>query len=150
MKVKFIWVFSSEIDSKFPLHCLISVTLTKAHFLMENNEISRAKICHTEWFLTLQILLGKHITFFFFPKSFTMYLLLNKLKEYLCHDCVSDQVSHSVVSDSLGPHELQHARPPCPSSTPRVHSDSRPSSQWCHPHISSSVITKLNHFKLLI
>ena len=38
----------------------------------------------------------------------------------------SDQISHSVVSDSLRPHESQHARPPCPSSTPRVHSDSRP------------------------
>ena len=48
--------------------------------------------------------------------------------------------SHSVVSDSLQPHELQHARRPCPSPTPRVHSDSRPSSQWCHPAISSSVI----------
>ena len=48
--------------------------------------------------------------------------------------------SHSVVSDSLWPHQLQHARPPCPSPTPRVHSSSRPSSRWCHPAISSSVI----------
>ena len=52
----------------------------------------------------------------------------------------SYQISRSVVSDSLRPHESQHARPPCPSSTPRVHSDSCPSSQWCHPAISSSVI----------
>ena len=52
----------------------------------------------------------------------------------------SVQFSHSVVSDSLIPHELQHARPPCPSPTPRVHSDSRPSSRWCHPAISSSVV----------
>ena len=52
----------------------------------------------------------------------------------------SDQISRSVVSDSLRPHELQHARPPCPSPTPGVHWDSRPSSQWCHPAISSSVI----------
>ena len=51
----------------------------------------------------------------------------------------SVQFSHSVVSDSLQPHELQHARPSCPSPTPGVHSDSRPSSQWCHPAISSSV-----------
>ena len=50
------------------------------------------------------------------------------------------QFSRSVVSDSLRPHESQHARPPCPSPTPGVHSDSRPSSQWCHPAISSSVI----------
>ena len=52
----------------------------------------------------------------------------------------SVQFSHSVVSDSLWPHESQHARPPCPSPTPRVHSDSHPSSQWCHLAISSSVI----------
>ena len=52
----------------------------------------------------------------------------------------SVQFSRSVVSDSLRPHESQHARPPCPSPTPRVHSDSRPLSQWCHPAISSCVI----------
>ena len=52
----------------------------------------------------------------------------------------SDQISRSVVSDSLPPHESQHARPPCPSLTPRVHSDSCPSSQWCHPAVSSSVV----------
>ena len=52
----------------------------------------------------------------------------------------SDQISRSVVSDSLRPHESQHARPPCPSPTPGVHWDPRPSSQWCHPAISSSVV----------
>ena len=50
----------------------------------------------------------------------------------------SVQFSHSVVSDYLWPHELQHARSPCPSPTPRVYSDSHPSSQWCHPAISTS------------
>ena len=52
----------------------------------------------------------------------------------------SVQFSCSIVSNSLRPHELQHARPLCPSPTPGVHSDSHPSSQWCHPAISSSVI----------
>ena len=52
----------------------------------------------------------------------------------------SVQFSRSVLSDSLRPHELQHARPPCPSPTPRVHSNSRSSSRWCHPAISSSVV----------
>ena len=52
----------------------------------------------------------------------------------------SVQFSHSFMTDSLRPHELQHARPPCPSPTPGVHSDSRPSSQWCHPAILSSVV----------
>ena len=50
------------------------------------------------------------------------------------------QFSCSVVSDSLQPHESQHARPPCPSPTPGVHSNSRPSSRWCHPAISSSIV----------
>ena len=53
---------------------------------------------------------------------------------------LSVQFSRSVVSESLWPHELQHARPPCPSPTPGVHSDSCPSNQWCYPAISSSVV----------
>ena len=52
----------------------------------------------------------------------------------------SVQFSRSVVSDSSRPHESQHARPPCPSPTPGVHSNSCPSSQWCHPAISASVV----------
>ena len=52
----------------------------------------------------------------------------------------SVQFSHSVVSDSLRPHELLHIRPPCPSLTLGVYSNSCPSSRWCHPAISSSVI----------
>ena len=73
-----------------------------------------------------------------------------KATYYFCHMLLytdkcwytirSDQISRSVRSDSLQPHELQHARPPCPSPTPGVHSDSHPSSWWCHPAISSSVI----------
>ena len=64
-----------------------------------------------------------------------------------CHVCMciraqfsSVQSSHSVVSDPLRPHESQHARPPCPSPTPGVHSNSCPWSRWCHPAISSSVV----------
>ena len=52
----------------------------------------------------------------------------------------SVQFSHSVMSDSLQPHGLQHARPPCPSSIPGAYSNSCPVGQWCHPTISSSVI----------
>ena len=52
----------------------------------------------------------------------------------------SVQFSHSVVSNSLGPHEPQHARPPCPSPTPGVYSNPCPLSRWCHPTISSSVV----------
>ena len=62
----------------------------------------------------------------------------NCIKEFWAQSLV--QVIHSVVSNSLQPHELQHARPPCPSPTPRVHSNPCPLSRWCHPTISSSVV----------
>ena len=65
-------------------------------------------------------------------------LLLVCICCFLCLQSV--QFSCSVVSDSLRPHESQHTRPPCSSPTPGVHSNSCPSSQWCHPGISSSVI----------
>ena len=68
----------------------------------------------------------------------TMYLMRDWYSKYV--GTLSVQFSHSVVSDSLRPHELQHTKPPCPSPTPGIHSDSHPSSQWCHPAISSSVI----------
>ena len=61
------------------------------------------------------------------------------LKISIITNC-SVQFSGSVVSNSLRPHESQHTRPPCPSPSPRVHSDSHPSSPWCHPAMSSSVI----------
>ena len=56
------------------------------------------------------------------------------------HTTVSVQFSRSFVSNSLQPHESQHARPPCPSQTPGVYSNICPSSRWCHPAISSSVV----------
>ena len=62
------------------------------------------------------------------------------IKKYPWNSLFSVQFSRLVVSNSLQPHESQHARPPCPSPTSRVHSDSRPSSQWYHPAISSSVV----------
>ena len=57
------------------------------------------------------------------------------------------QFSHSVVSNCLWPHGLQHTRLPCPSATPGACSNSCPSSQWCHPTISSSVIPFSSHFQ---
>ena len=62
------------------------------------------------------------------------------LSFFLRKYALSVQFSRSVVSNSLRPHGLQHARPPCPSPTPRVYSNSCPSSRWCHPTISSSII----------
>ena len=59
---------------------------------------------------------------------------------YVPNQIRSDQISRSVMSNSLQPHESWHTRPPCPSPTPGVHSNSRPLSPWCHPSISSSVV----------
>ena len=91
-----------------------------------------------------------------FNKWFCLSTTINVLNNYQCfihfvgweiHPCSfmfycisSVQFSHSVMSNSLRPHESQHARPPCPSPTPGVHSDSHPSSQWCQPAISSSIV----------
>ena len=66
--------------------------------------------------------------------------LLRGMNPNLIISIRSDQISRSVVSDSLWPHESQHARPPCPSPTPGVHPNSCASSRWCHPAISSSVV----------
>ena len=64
----------------------------------------------------------------------------NWLQFWWVGPCSVVQFGCSVKSNSLWPHELQHARPPCPSPTPRVHPNPHPSSWWCHPTISSSVI----------
>ena len=62
----------------------------------------------------------------------------------------SVQFRRSATSDSLRPHGLQHARPPCPSTTPRVYSNSCPLNQWCHPIISSSgdLVKQTSHILL--
>ena len=74
-----------------------------------------------------------------FLKNQNFYLKANKFNP-LVLVTKSVQFSCSVVSDFLWPHESHHARPPCPLPTPGVHSNSRPSSQWCHPAILSSVV----------
>ena len=74
------------------------------------------------------------LLFLFPPKSISA--IPSLYQSYL----LQSQFSHSVVSDSLRCHELQHTTPPCPSPTPRVHPNPRPLSQWCHPTISSSVV----------
>ena len=75
--------------------------------------------------------------------------LWSNIRNVICisKHCSSVQFSFSVVSDSLQPHESQHARPPCPSPTPRAYSNSCPSSQWCHPTISSSVVPFSSHLQ---
>ena len=93
-----------------------------------------------DWFLILVI--------YFFSLSWSIwlgfyrftYLLSKPTLIFSSVQFCPVQFSHSVVSDSLWCHDSQHARSPRPSPTPRVHSNSHPSSQWCHPAISSSVV----------
>ena len=72
---------------------------------------------------------------------------INTLKTLASHFESSVQFNLSVVSDSLWPHEPQHAKPPCPSPTPGVYSNSCPLSQWCHPVISPSVVPLSSHLQ---
>ena len=82
--------------------------------------------------------MDKELEYIFLKEDLQM---ANKyVKRYSTSLFIQAQFSRSVVSDSLQPRESQHTRPPCPSPTPRVHSNSCPSSRWCHPAISSSVV----------
>ena len=84
---------------------------------------------------TLEALIVHFMIKFSLFSVFSMFLVYQKWPNFS-----SAQFSHSVMSNSLWPHELQHARLPCPSPTPRACSNSCPLSRWCHPTISSSVI----------
>ena len=101
----------------------------------------------------LRFLCDKRINISLFAKTIALKWIGKVPKLQSCENTFTDvfkaafplvfssvQFSHSVVSDSLWPHELQHARPPCPSATPRVYPNPCPLSCWCHPTISSSVI----------
>ena len=128
----------------------------------ELNWTDRQHSCRFTCFCTKYFLVDKPFGFFFFNSndnlnspsksiflSTTLWFRKNKVKcdveEWIRvmlsrFSFSSIQFSRSVLSDSLRPHESQHARPPCPSPTPGIHPDSHPSSQWCHPAISSSVV----------
>ena len=82
---------------------------------------------------------NSYILFFWAQKSLQMVIANMKLKDNSVQFS-SVQFIRSFMSDSLRPHKLQHAKPPCPSPTRGVHSNSYPSSWWCHPAISCSVV----------
>ena len=128
-----------------------------SHVCIKINQVSFAKREHNIWrwhFLALTILgFSPHspmslivldpVLSFFWPERLHVSLLGNSHSGWHQPQAavnLSVQLSRSVVSDSLRPHESQHARPPCPSPTPGVYSDSRPLSRWYHPAISSTVI----------
>ena len=95
-------------------------------------------VFHTFFYLSLNLAIRSSWSE---PQSSPGLVFADLMIQKHCNNQIrSDQISHSVVSNSLQSHESLHSRPPCPSPTPGVHSDSRPSSQWCHPAISSSVV----------
>ena len=107
-------------------HCFLSRLKALMNILLEkkiwvNREFHQDNAHHftTTWIPSLE----------WFLKSF----------QYLWYQ-TSVQFSHSIMSDSLQPHESQHAGPPCPSPTPRIYPNSCPSSRWCHPAISSFIV----------
>ena len=106
--------------SKHPLLIIRGKTL--------HMDITRWSTLKSDWLYSLQPKMEKLCT-----------VSKNKTRSWLWLRSV--QFSCSVMSSSLRPHELQHTRPPCPSSTPGVHSNSCPSSRWCHPAISFSVVS---------
>ena len=110
---------------------------TKWHIIIFTKKVHLINIFGTALVSSINIASPEHglVTswnrvLYIFHKFWTKYLLMHLSVQFNC----------SVVSDSLQPHELQHARPPCPTPTPGAHPNSCPLSQWCHPTISSSVI----------
>ena len=99
-------------------------------------DITGWSVPKSDWLYSLQPKIEKLYTV---SKSKTRNWLWFRSWTPYCQIQTSVQFSCTVVSDSLRPHESQHPRPPCPSLTPGVHSDSRPLSQWCDPAISSLI-----------
>ena len=123
--------------SSCPLHCTLCLKFTQRNSKWFPFLFIKIFCIFFKLVPTLKIYVYIHI-------NIILVILMNMVLIYFSTSYLklfsSVQFSHSVVSDFLRPHESQHARPPCPSPTPGVHSDSRPSSRWCHPAISSSVI----------
>ena len=116
-------VFSNELTLhiRWPKYWSFSFSISPT------NEYSRLISFRIDWFELLAV-----------QGTLKSLLQQHNLETLYRHEFSSVQFSRSVMSDSLRPHESQHARPPYPSPTSRVHPDSRPSSWWCHPAISSS------------
>ena len=106
-----------------------SLSFTSERHPWSYSEFLSAEICVTDISIQMRTHIFKRFGQATFPKYCTDKSWLSPV-----------QFSRSVVTDSLRPHESQHARHPCPSPTPGVHSNSCPSSRWCHPDILSSVI----------
>ena len=127
----------SMIQQMLVICSLVPLPFWKSICTSEGLSSHTTKAYHEEfWALPLLAMWSEHNCTVVWP--FFGIVLLWDWNENWPFPVMSVQLSHSVMSNSLRPHELQHTRPPCPSRTPGVHSDSRPLSQWCHPAISSS------------
>ena len=123
------------------LSTLMSFSMSLTIHLQEKNNLRFWLTGNVLYFWIFKLWLNIYNIQFAFLDILSVQFSSIKYIHHVVQPSVSSvQFSHSVVSDSLRPHESQHARPPCPSPTPGVHSNSRPLSQWCHPAISSSVV----------
>ena len=130
---------TTSLNSEIYLLIYKAFITTHSTFAFENAQTSR-------FFFCIFFMLTTMWCFTDFETSLTISLILLCISTYSKHYC-SVQLSCSVVSDSLRPHELQHARPPCPSPAPGVYPNPRPLSRWGHPTISSSVIPFSSHLQ---
>ena len=144
-----IWLSSSRRKGffKVSLDILASEESLESQLFLTKRVASASIRKSKSWFPTVMVTCGCIQGYWWMqdweevPGPVTLVHCHFQLTHLMCHlfTFSSVQFSRSVVSDSLRPHESQQARPPCPSPTPRVHSNSRPSNWWCHPAISSSV-----------
>ena len=140
-------LYSHILTPKIKIYTLTEIIFNYFRYNLEALEYT------VKFFFYLKITFSKllYVKFTFFISHYkiqTKFLLFEDLSKWFPKAEVilsnipfsSVQFSRSVMSDSLQPHEPQHARPPCPSPTPRVHPNPCPLSRWCHPTISSSVV----------
>ena len=118
-----------QFSLSLPAHAAFRLNLPKENIL---NSWDIVQISLFLWTLSLHVQAELKASWYIFQKSLNIIYLIYHILGYMLLKQIirSDQISRSVFSDSLQPHESQHTRPPRPSPTPGVHSDSRPSSQW--------------------
>ena len=115
-------------------HQLLESTQTHVHWVGDAIQPSNPLLLLPSIFPSIRVFSNESVLCIRWPKYWSFSFNISPFNEHPV------QFSCSVVSDSLRPHELQHSRPLCPSSTPGVHSELHPSSEWCHPAILSLVV----------
>ena len=132
-------MFNILLNEEIHWYSLNSVTLELKRWILKSTHKKLIISLSYPPFFFAAILMAKSWVIFYFSFYLIWPLLINNHFILIQVTFNSVQFSHSVVSDSLRRHELQHTRPPYLSPTPGIYSNSCPSSRWCHPAISSSV-----------